>query len=400
MNSRERVLTTMEHQEPDRVPIDFGGGPTRITVRAHEELKRLLRLTGGKSALDLTWQTVAPDERVLQEFKVDTRWLGIDLIFPALEYPINFEEISKLVPLEEKEDGRYLTDLFGVKYRMPKNGYYFDMISHPLERPEVEELNKIAFPDPSDQKYKEKFESLEKKAKFLYEKTEYALVAHGFGLGIFEHCWALRGLDRFLVDLLRNEKFAEALLDRIAEYQIACWGELLKYIGDYVHVAQVGDDLGTQIGPMISQDIYRKIIRPRQEKLWNSIKRQANVYLLLHSCGSIYQFIPDFIQMGVDALNPIQVSAKNMDTRKLKEEFGEELTFWGGGCDTQKILPYGTSSDVENEVKRRIQDLAPGGGFVFAQVHNIQDGVPPENMVSMFKAAIRYGIYPMKVSLI
>ena len=143
--------------------------------------------------------------------------------------------------------------------------------------------------------------------------------------------------------------------------------------------------------------MFRKVIKPRDEKLWNFIKRKANVKLLLHSCGNVYQFIPDFIEMRVDALNPIQVAAKDMDTQKLKKEFGENLTFWGGGCDTQGVLPYGTPQEVREEVKRRIRDLAPSGGFVFTQVHNIQAGTPPENIVAMFEAANEYGTYPISV---
>ena len=198
-------------------------------------------------------------------------------------------------------------------------------------------------------------------------------------------------MEKFLIDLIANQRFAEKLMDKVLEYQLAYWDEFLDRVGDYVQVAQVAEDLGTQVGLIMNPKVFRKLIKPRDEKLWNFIKRKANVKLLLHSCGSVYQFIPDFIEMGVDALNPVQVAARDMDTRRLKAEFGEKLTFWGGGCDTQRILLFGTPADVRNEVKRRIKDLAPGGGFVFTQVHNIQAGTPPRNIVAMLEAANKYG---------
>ncbi|MEM3630668.1 MAG: uroporphyrinogen decarboxylase family protein, partial [Nitrososphaerota archaeon] len=165
---------------------------------------------------------------------------------------------------------------------------------------------------------------------------------------------------------------------------------------EYVQVVEVGEDLGMQTGPIINPELFRKLIKPRDEKIFKFIKKKADVYLLLHSCGSIYKFIPDLIEMGVDALNPVQVSAKDMDTKKLKEEFGEKITFWGGGCNTQHILPHGSPEDVINEVKKRIKDLAPGGGFIFTQVHNIQADVPSENIVAMFETVKKYGWYPIK----
>jgi uroporphyrinogen decarboxylase len=158
---------------------------------------------------------------------------------------------------------------------------------------------------------------------------------------------------------------------------------------------RVSDDLGTEHGPIISPYLYRELIKPRQKKLYQFIKNNTGAKLLLHSCGSVYQLIPDFIEIGVDALNPIQVSARDMDTRKLKGEFGDKLTFWGGGCDTQKVLPLGTLEDVKQEVKKRIRDLAPGGGFIFTPVHNIQYDVSPEKICALYDTAFETGWYPI-----
>ncbi len=383
MNPRERVLKALEHEEPDRVPIDFGGAMcTNISMKSHEKLREFLKLSGGETKIaNIIEQTVVPDERILKLFNVDIRG-----IFPSLPLP----------PMEEKEDGYYFTDIWGVKLKMPKiKGYYFDAISRPLENANIEDLENYNWPDVKDPRAEILWEIIEKEAKYLYEKTDYAIVA-GYTSGVFEISWNLRGLDKFLIDLMINRKFAEKLMDKALEFAISFWDEMLDRVSDYVQIAQVGEDLGTQIGPIMNPKLFREFIKPRDEKIFKFIKRKADVYLLLHSCGSIYQFIPDLIEMGIDALNPVQVSAKGMDTKKLKEEFGEKLTFWGGGCDTQRVLPFGSSNDVTMEVMRRVKDLAPNGGFIFTQVHNIQANVPPENIVAMFKAANKYGKYPLE----
>lgn len=207
----------------------------------------------------------------------------------------------------------------------------------------------------------------------------------------------LRGHTQFYMDMLLNEEFINALLDKFVDYWISLAEATLKPIGEYITAVSFNDDIGTQKGPLISPEIYRKLIKPRQKKFYAKIKECApNAKLVLHSCGSVYKFIPDFIEIGIDALNPIQLTAKDMsDTERLKKEFGDKLTFWGGGCDTQEILPNGTVSDIREEVKRRIQDLAPGGGFVFTPVHNIQPDVSPENICTLYDAAYEFGKYPL-----
>jgi uroporphyrinogen decarboxylase len=157
----------------------------------------------------------------------------------------------------------------------------------------------------------------------------------------------------------------------------------------------VSDDLGTQNGLMMSPEIYRKLIKPAEKRVWEFIKTKTSAFLFLHSCGSVRKLIPDFIELGVDILNPVQISAKDMIPKELKREFGRDLTFWGGGCDTQKVLPFGTTEEVEEEVKRRISEFAPGGGFVFNPVHTIQPKVPAENIIRMFDTAKKHGTYPI-----
>jgi uroporphyrinogen decarboxylase len=191
-----------------------------------------------------------------------------------------------------------------------------------------------------------------------------------------------------------DKPFAKALFDKLADFHIEFFRHYLEAVGDCIDVVVVSDDLGGENGPLISPELYRELIKPAQKKLWQFIKSNTEAYLFLHSCGSISKFIPDLIEIGVDILNPIQVAAKDMDTRRLKDEFGDKLIFWGG-IDTQRILPFGSPEDVESEVKKRIADMAPGGGYVLTAVHNIQAGVPPENICMMYDAARKYGVYPI-----
>jgi uroporphyrinogen decarboxylase len=209
-----------------------------------------------------------------------------------------------------------------------------------------------------------------------------------YGLGIFDMATMVHGIEDTLMDMAANPTAMEDLFDRITEFQMRVWTNTLEILGDNVDVCLHSDDLGSQVTSIMSPEMYRRLLKPRHAELFAHIKKsaKADVKLLLHSCGSVRSLIPDLIDTGIDALNPVQVGAAKMDTRELKREFGSELSFWGGGIDTQKILPHGSVSEVKDEVKRRIDDLAPGGGFVFAAVHNIQPDVPPENIHAMWEA--------------
>jgi uroporphyrinogen decarboxylase len=191
------------------------------------------------------------------------------------------------------------------------------------------------------------------------------------------------------MDLMQNEKFAQVLMDKILNFQIRLLENLFKEIGSYIDVIKIGDDLGAQNALLISPKSYRKLIKPRHKKLISFIKKKTKAKVLLHTDGAVYSLIEDLIEIGVDILNPLQVSAKGMDAKRLKKEFGDELCFWGG-IDTQKILPQGSTKEIEEEVKRIIDELAPGGGYILASVHNIQPDVPPENIYAMYQAAQKY----------
>jgi len=291
---------------------------------------------------------------------------------------------------EKLEDGSLvLRDETGrVVGRMPRDGLYFDGVYHPLaDATSISDLKKHEFYTPIS---RDELDALEHDARAAYETTSYAIMLGSAG-GIYEASQGLRGWDVFLMDLVADPNFAGYLLDRLVEANIQRLEQILPRVRGLVQVIQVGDDLGTQDGPQISPAIYRKVVKPRHKKLYQFIKNNSDAFLFIHTCGSVYELVPDLIEVGVDILNPVQVAARDMDTARLKREFGDDITFWGGGCDTQHVLPFGTPHDVREEVRRRINDLAPGGGFVFNQVHNIQAGIPPENIEAMFDAAVEFG---------
>jgi len=402
MNHRQRVLTALRHQEPDRVPIDLGGTmDSTIMAVPYQALRKHLGLGAGTTRVaDVYQHTALVEEDVRQALGVDVTFVsdepnewrpgtlpdGAPAEFPALFLP------------QLQGDGSQVTfDAAGnVVLRMPRGGHYFDPVYSPLAgvtsvrdvENHVAAIESYDRPSHLDKSYKE----LAKKARALREETDYLLVGF-FGGHIFQAGQSLRGWETFLVDLLLNQKFAEALMDQLAEANVRRFARFADTIGPYVDVVQFEDDLGMQDRPILRPDLYRRVVKPYHEKLFRFAKSRCDAYLLLHTDGAVAPFIPDFIEMGVDVLNPVQVSAAGMDTKVLKREFGRDIVFWGGGCDSQAVLPFGTPDEVADEVKRRIDDLAPGGGFVFSPIHNVQTGVPPENVVAMFETAREYGVY-------
>jgi len=397
MTSRERVITALEHKEPDRVPVDLGAMlSTGIMGMAYNTLKDHLEISGGRTRMyDLGQQLAEPEIEILERIGADV--LPLFVSEPKKWKPSTLPDGSPCeVPAsfnpEVLSDGSsVLRDDEGhITAKMPKDGYYFDGVYHPLEHVNtIEELEKHHFYSPIDE---DTLNDLHNRAKHLYENTPYAVMLNGAG-GIYEWAQGLRGWGQFMMDLAGNPEFAGALLDKLVEADIQRLEQVLPAVEGYVQVVQTGDDLGMQTGPQLSPKLYREVVKPRHKRLYQYIKEQADAYIFIHTCGSVYEFIPDFIEMGIDALNPVQVSAKDMDTKKLKSEFGKDITFWGGGCDTQEVLPFGTPSEVEEEVKKRIEDLAAGGGFVFTQVHNIQADTPPENIMAMYEAVKSFGRY-------
>jgi uroporphyrinogen decarboxylase len=382
MTPRERVLLALNHKEPDRVPIDLGATIVSSIVKSsYIPLKKHLGLPLEEiKMLDYVQQLPYVDEALMQRFGVDLRMVQL----PAATAP----------GLNIFEDGDYYAfiDRWGSKLHMPKQGgLYFDWVEFPVKEATMEALDNYKWPCPDPPEYNDK---LAEQARYLYENTDYALVGSAvIGGGIFEQPARTMGLENFLMALVTEPAFADRLMDKITDIYIESCNNYLDKLGKYLHVFTFWDDVAGQNGWLIKPDTFRKMIKPKQRRLVEAIKKKTDAKLFYHSCGATRDLIPDLIDLGFDILNPVQVSAKGMDTKRLKQDFGRDITFWGGGVDTQRVLPFGTPQEVGDEVKRRIDDLAPGGGFVFAAVHNIQAFVPPENIVAVFDTALEYGRY-------
>lgn len=379
MNHRQRALTALNHKEPDRIPYDLDGtNQSGIHRIAYHNLLSYLGIQKDEIPIrDPIQQLAYVHEDVLERLKVDTR-----VVYP--KNPSNWE-----LKIEKDEKDQHFIDQYGIRWVMHEGGFYFDPIGHPLTEGTIEELNNYPFPDTSDQK---RIKGLKEVARKLHDKSLPVSMMTITG-GFFEVPFWLRGFENFYCDLAGNPRYACSLMDKLLEMEMAYWDLVFSELEDYIDIALTANDMGSQKGSLVSLTMHRKYIKPRQKKLNSFIKKKKpSVFIFFHSCGSIYDLIPDLIDTGIDIINPVQVNAAKMNTKRLKKEFGDALTFWGG-IDTQKILPHGTPQEVRDEVKRRIDDLAPGGGFILAPVHNIQADVPPENIMAMWETLQEYGKY-------
>ena len=388
MTPRERVLAALNHQEPDRIPIDLGSTiVTSIAKNAYVDLKHHLGMGVGEMVtLDHVQQLPYLDEELLRRFEVDFRIVQL----PPTTCP----------DLKFWEEGDYYAfkDRWGAKLYMPKqDGYFYDWVEFPIKEASLEELENYHWPAPDAPEY---LAGLRRQAEHLYYDTDYAIVGSAvIGGGIFEQPARVMGMEAFLIALKTAPKFADLLMERITDLYIECCNRYLDTLGQFLDVFTYWDDLAGQHGLIISADDYRKLIKPKQRRLVEAIRKKTQAKLFLHCCGAASELIPDFIDLGFDILNPVQLSATGMDPVRLKRDFGKDIVFWGGGVDTQRTLPFASPQQVEDEVKRRIAVLAPGGGFVFAAVHNIQSFVPPANIVAAFDTALRDGRYQHAPSL-
>jgi uroporphyrinogen decarboxylase len=376
MTHRERILAAVSHKEPDRVPRDLGGClATTLTVEAHARLRAHLGLpeTAPPVYFALRSQTVIPDEAILRRFDVDAR----PLLLGAPDGR----------PDRRLSDDAIL-DEWGVTWTRPHGGHFIssDGPFYRLEEPAVADLDRLAWPDPGDPG---RYRGLRERARALHEGTDYAVVLT-MPVGPVHLCQFMRGYGEWLEDLLLVPEFAEGMLARVVDVWTAIADRALREAGPFVDVVMYGDDVGTQGACLVSPDLYRRLIKPAHRRMADAVKRHDKP-ILYHSCGSVYRLLPDLIDVGIDVLNPVQVTAADMDPARLKREFGRDLAFWGG-INTQQVLPRGTPAEVREDVRRRIEDLAPGGGYVLAAVHNIQPEVPPENVVAMYDAALEFGV--------
>lgn len=382
MTPRQRVLTALDHTEPDRVPIDLGGNQTGIHKFAYQALLDHLGLDEEIVIMDPVQQLARVSEPVLERLRVDTRyvWAG------------GAESFEGGI-VQRERDGRLwhdLTDEFGVTWSMPDDHPYYMDISHsPLADLSLDEIKAYPFPKGDDPS---RFAGLRDRVLELRENTPYAVVSGISGV-VYETCWYMRGLENLFMDMLERPQIVEAIIDRTLGFWLDWFRLFLDEVGDVVDVITIGDDLAGQDGPLFPPRIYRSIVKPRQKRLVQYIKSRTSAKVWYHSCGSVLEYIPDLLDNGIDILNPVQISARGMDPERLKAKWGDRLVFWGGGIDPQHVLPAASPEEVRQHVRRNVQAFKPGGSYVFNNVHNIQADVPPENVVALFEAACEFGQY-------
>jgi uroporphyrinogen decarboxylase len=384
--SYQRVLTSLEHKEPDRVPFDMGStAVTGININALRNLKKYLGIPGDVQLKDKVTQIAVTDDGTFARLGLDVRCVGPN----APSNPGPAQDLGLV------GDHYRLIDEWGMGWQMPKEaGHYYDLYHSPLADAETaEDVKKLPWPDPLDPM---RFVGMREAAdRAVYEEKK-AFILERMSAGMWEHAIWMTGYEKFLTDMVYNKKLIHAIMSKILEIKMAYWGKALETMGEHTVVVSEADDLGQQNGLLISLSMYKELIWPYHKRLFDFVKSKARgkVYIFFHNDGAIYETIPLLLEAGVDILNPWQVSCKGMDdTAKFKREYGKYLTIWGGSCDTQQVLPFGTPQEVKEETRRRIEDLAPGGGFIFAPIHVIQGHVPPENIVAWWETLQEHGQY-------
>jgi len=371
LTNRERVVEALEHRQPDRVPVDLASTVvTGITITAYENLKKHLGVEAPAVVIDRYQQLAAVDEEVLQRFDIDFRPVYLSL-------PDN--------PRTHDLDENTYVDEWGVKRYHPKDSFYYDVVDPPLAGEiTVADVESYPWPNPHDPGYTR---GLRDKAEAIQQRG-YAVVCN-FPSGFMHKLTYLRGFEDSYIDMAANHDIFQAMMEKILDFSLIVGERMLDEVGDLTDVVYKADDLATQTGPMMAMETYRKLVKPVHRKAIELIKSKTDAKVFYHCCGAARLLIPELIDIGVDILNPIQVSATDMNPVELKREFGKDLTLWGG-IDAHRVMPFGTPDDVRAEVRRRIEEMGKGGGYVLGTVHNIQPDVPPENVCAMYDAALEY----------
>jgi len=407
MNSRERILSAINHKEPDKVPIDLGATPSSgISAIAYNNLKKHLGISGGSTqTYDVVQQVIQPEDVILNQFGIDivdvgrmfndkpSDWYDYRLADGSMaKYPIWFK------PVEENNHSMNVYHKDGTRIaQMPLGATFFDQTyfpyvdGYPKDYSNLDyEMGKVLWQglahSPWDHASESDFWSqLRTKAIELRNSTDRA-ISVVCGCNLLEWGMFLRRMDNFLMDCYIDQSNVESLLEQLMERHMRTLENVCNAVGDVVDILRFGDDLGMDQGPMIGPDIYRKLFKPRHKQLCEYVHKHSSMKTFLHSCGSIYSLMPDLIDAGYDVINPVQTTAMNMNPAVLKKEFGRDITFWGGGCNTRTVLNTGTPQEVRENVLRNLDIFAPGGGYVFNQEHNIMPDVPPQNIVAMYAA--------------
>jgi len=406
MTSRERVITAANFKEPDRVPIDFGGHRSSgIMAIGYNRLREYLGMPKKPIKIyDMIQQLAVIDDDILDRFGVDVTEMGRGFSLRDEDWKewVLPDGTPCLIPSYvdvRKEGSRWVVySPSGKACGEQREGMlYFDQIYWPYRDGLPEDLSVLpgdladviwSIPTPPDLSLIDD-ETLEAGAKTFRESTDRAIMFL-FGGNLLEISSFLCSIPGFMMLMAGEPKETHRLLDKLVEVHLENLEKYLSIVGPYIDIILFGDDLGMQSGPQISPDMYHEYFQPREKILWNRAKEIADVKVHLHSCGGIRPLMDGLIDAGLDMVNPVQISAAGMEPEGLKKDFGTRLCLWGGGCDTQTVLPKGTPEEVREHTLHNLEILAPGGGFIFQQVHNIMSNVPPENIVAMFDAVAEF----------
>ncbi|MCG3147186.1 MAG: hypothetical protein PCFJNLEI_00624 [Verrucomicrobiae bacterium] len=412
MNSRERILAAIAHRQPDRVPIDLGATPSSgISAIAYGRVKKHLGLVAGHTRVyDVVQQLAQPEDAILDRFQIDVvdvgrtfntqagDWYDVTLFDgSAAQYPAWFHPR----PMPGGGWNTVAPDGTEIATQLPDMNF-FDQTCFPWVDGYPADIRK-ALPaamklvhwaalahSPWDQAGQPDFWSrLRANALALRQSSDRALMLV-CGCNLFEWGTFLRRMDNFLMDLVAEPAAVEQLLDALMEVHLATLAKVCAAVGDVVDIVRFGDDLGMDTGPFMSGDTYRRFFKRRHAQLYDYVHRHSQMHTFLHSCGSIHEYLPDLIEAGLEIINPVQTTCYRMEPAALKREFGRDITFWGGGCDTRTVLNRGTPRQVKEHVQERLEIFAAGGGFVFNTVHNILPDVPPENIIAMYEAVAEF----------
>jgi len=386
MNSRERVNTALNHKEPDKVPIDLGGNQSSIHIKAYNNLLDYLEIEDDNiQYADFVQQIVRPCEEILEKFQIDVRYI---------------KPLGGMIRVQDKElvyEGKYVGDYdqFGVFWgdnaeKDLEDILYYDPVIHPFaDFKSVSDVRNYDWPDGLD---KSPFIGLKDYAREMHENTKHALSTPPVGC-VYEYCTFLFGFTKTLRYLKTKPEIIVTAMEELLKYWIDYATAFLSEVGDYLDVVCINGDIAEQAGPIMSLKLYESMIKPIERKLSRKIHDLTTAKINYHSCGSISSFIPHFAEIGYDIVNPVQISAYDMEPCSLKNKFGEIISFWGGLCNSQKTLPFGTPEQIREEVRRNFECMKKGGGFIASSIHNITAEVPPQNIVAMFNAANEFKNY-------